>query len=63
MTLWNVPPDEMVRIQQDLSAALADGTLRPVVGRQFPLEQAPQAHVAVLEPGALGKIVINVEYR
>jgi len=63
MTLWNVPPDEMVRIQQDLSAALAEGTLRPVVGRQFPLEQATQAHVAVLEPGALGKIVINVDHR
>jgi len=32
--------------------------LRPVIGREFPLEQAAQAHVAVMEPGAFGKIVL-----
>jgi len=58
MTLWNVPPDDLVRIYQDLSAALAAGTLRPRVGREFPLKDAPQAHVAVLEAGAQGKIVL-----
>ena len=58
MSLWNVPPDEMLRIHADLVAALADGTLRPIVGREFPLEQAAQAHVAVMEPGARGKVVL-----
>jgi NADPH2:quinone reductase len=32
--------------------------LNPVVGREFPLDQAAQAHVAVMEPGAFGKIVL-----
>ena len=58
MALWNVPADELLRIHADLVAALKDGSLRPVVGREFPLEQAPQAHVAVLNEGAKGKIVL-----
>ncbi len=39
-------------------AGLENGTLRPVVGRELPLADAPAAHEAVLEPGALGKIVL-----
>ena len=59
MSLWNVPPDEMLRIQQALAAALANRTLRPVVGREFPLEDAPQAHEVVTDQGARGKVVLN----
>jgi NADPH2:quinone reductase len=58
MALWNVPAAELLRIHADLGAALADRSLRPVVGREFPLEHAPRAHVAVLEAGAKGKIVL-----
>jgi hypothetical protein len=29
-----------------------------VVGKEMPLADAPKAHVAVMESGALGKIVI-----
>jgi NADPH:quinone reductase len=58
MALWNVPPDEMLRIHGDLVIALANGTLRPIVAKEFPLEQAPHAHVAVLEAGAKGKVVL-----
>jgi NADPH2:quinone reductase len=58
MALWNVPADEMLRIHQELVAALAAGTLRPIVGRKFPLDHAPRAHTAVLEPGAHGKVVL-----
>jgi len=39
-------------------AGLANGTLRPVVGSELPLAEAPAAHVAVMEPGAYGKIVL-----
>ena len=38
--------------------AKADGTLTPVVGREFPLAEANEAHRAVLAPGAAGKIVL-----
>jgi len=58
MTLGNVPPPEMAQIHADLAAGLGDGTLTPAVGREFPLHQAPDAHRAVMEPGAFGKIVL-----
>ena len=41
-----------------LTAGLANGTLRPVVGRELPLAEAAAAHKAMLEPGAYGKIVL-----
>ena len=40
-----------------LGAGLENGTLRPVVGQEMPLAEAPRSHAAVLEPGAYGKIV------
>lgn len=56
--LWNVPKDELARLHALVRAGLEAGTLTPVVGRQFPLERAADAHRAVLAPGARGKIVL-----
>jgi len=58
MVLFNAPPAEMVRIHAALCAGMENGTLRPVIAREFPLAEAPQAHVAVMEPGATGKIIL-----
>lgn len=58
MALANASPSEKASIHAALGAGLANGTLRPVVGRELPLQQAPQAHKLVLEPGAYGKIVL-----
>jgi NADPH:quinone reductase len=58
MTLMNTSDSERASIHAALVAGLETGTLRPVVGREFPLEQAARAHEAVLEPGAYGKIVL-----
>jgi NADPH:quinone reductase len=58
LVLWNATPDELTSIMAALTAGLANGTLRPVVGRELPLAEAPAAHTAVLEPGAYGKIVL-----
>jgi NADPH:quinone reductase len=58
MTLFNATPAELVSIHAALVAGLANGTLNPIVGREFPLADAPKSHEAVLEPGALGKIVL-----
>jgi NADPH:quinone reductase len=58
MVLPNTPPQEMVSIHAALVAALENGTLRPVIGKEFPLAEAAQAHRAVMEPGALGKIIL-----
>jgi len=58
MTLFNASPEELAGIHAGIGAGLELGTLNPVVGRKFPLADAPKAHVAVMEPGALGKIVL-----
>ena len=59
MTLFNATPAELAGIHAALAAGLENGTLRPIVGREMPLADAAKAHVAVLEPGATGKIVLK----
>lgn len=51
-------PAELEAIHRDLQAGLARGVLRPIIGRQFPLNRAPDAHEAVMAPGAHGKVVL-----
>ena len=46
-------------IHAALRAGLDNGTLRPVIGHEFPLAQAAQAHRAVMASGAVGKIVLT----
>jgi NADPH2:quinone reductase len=58
MVLPNTPPADLASIHAALVAGLENGTLRPVIGKEFPLAEAAQAHRAVMEPGALGKIVL-----
>lgn len=58
MSLWNVPPSEVVSIHSALVAGLENKSLRPVVGQEMPLADAPRAHVAVMEENAHGKIVL-----
>ena len=59
MVLPNTPPAEMASIHAALVAGLENGTLRPVIGKEFPLAEAAQAHRAVIEPGTIGKIVLR----
>jgi NADPH:quinone reductase len=58
LALWNASAGELASIMAALTAGLANGTLRPVVGREFKLADAAAAQQAVLEPGAYGKIVL-----
>jgi NADPH2:quinone reductase len=58
MTLFNVSEPDFVEIHAGLIAGLANGALNPVVGREIPLADATRAHEAIMEPGALGKIVL-----
>src|SRR5438128_546582 len=58
MVLPNTSPAELASIHAALVAGLENGTLRPVIGKEFPLAEAAQAHRAVMESGALGKIVL-----
>lgn len=60
MVLMLSEPGELETIHAALVAGLANGTLKPVVGKLFPLAEAYKAHEAVLEPGAYGKIVLMI---
>ncbi len=60
MLLWNTPAAELASIHAALVAGLENGTIAPVVGAELPLEQAPEAHVRVMAPGAHGKIVLTM---
>jgi len=57
-TLWGATEAEEKEIHAGILAGLANGTLRPIVGKELPLAEARRAHKEVLEPGAFGKIVL-----
>jgi len=61
MVMPNTPPKELASIHAALVAGLENGTLRPVIGKEFPLADAAKAHRAVMESGAMGKIVLRTE--
>jgi NADPH2:quinone reductase len=58
MTLFNTSDQDRASIHAALVAGLENGTLKPVVGKEMPLVDAARAHEAVMQPGALGKIVL-----
>jgi len=58
MTLFNTSDEDRASIHAGLIAGLANGTLKPIVGKEMALADAPRAHEAVLQPGAFGKIVL-----
>ena len=58
MILFNSTAEERKSIYAALDAGLANGALKPVVGKEMPLADAARAHEAVLEAGAYGKIVL-----
>jgi NADPH2:quinone reductase len=58
MTLFNTTRAEFHEIHAGLVAGLENGTLTPVVGKEMPLADAARAHTDVMQPGALGKIVL-----
>src|SRR5215470_9371350 len=59
MTLFNISDADMASINSYMTAGLESGTLKPVVGREFPLADAAKAQDAVMAPGAHGKIVLT----
>lgn len=58
MSLLNASIEELASIHAVLGAGLENKTLRPIIGQEIPLAEAPRAHKAVMEPGAYGKIVL-----
>jgi len=60
MMLFNATEADLASIHAALGAGLETGTLKPIVAREMPLADAARAHAAVLQQGALGKIVLAV---
>jgi NADPH2:quinone reductase len=58
MVLMNGSEPEIRGIHAGLVAGLENGSLRPLIGTELPLSDAPRAHEQVMEPGAFGKIVL-----
>jgi len=58
MALFHASPPQLAGIHAALVEGLRNGTLRPVVGQEVPLAEAPRAHDAVMAPGHYGKVVL-----
>lgn len=50
--------EEIAQAHAAIAAGLRAGTLRPVIGSQMPLAEAPLAHHQIMEQSAYGKIVL-----
>ena len=58
MMLAGASPRERAGMHAALQEGLRNGTLRPVVGEEIPLAEAPRAHEALMAPGHHGKVVL-----
>lgn len=56
--LFNASEKELSTIHSALGAGLRNGTLRPFIGIEFLLAEAPQAHIKVMESRTYGKVVL-----
>ena len=58
MTLYNASVQQQRSLHAAIVAGLANGTLQPVIGQEFSLEEVAKAHRAVVDNRAYGKIVL-----
>jgi NADPH:quinone reductase len=58
VTILSATEPENAAIHSAIAAGLENGTLRPIVREELPLAEAARAQALVMEPGALGKIVL-----
>ncbi|HZY76342.1 MAG TPA: NADPH:quinone oxidoreductase family protein [Jatrophihabitantaceae bacterium] len=52
-------PQLLAAAVQDLMTLIADGELKPVIGRRYSLDQAADAHRALLDRSSIGKLVLD----
>ena len=52
-------PQLLAEAVNDLLGAIADGSLRPVIGATYPLDRAADAHRALLDRSSIGKLVLD----
>jgi len=59
MSLRNVSQAEFSRIHAAIRAAAQRGSIRPLLGQHFLLEEARNAHLAIERGGATGKVILR----
>lgn len=60
MSLFNAVSSELVEIHSAIRNGLEAGSLKPIVGKRFPIEDAAASHHEVIESKAAGKIVLII---
>ena len=60
MALFNFSTEEETEIHREIYKGLSEGFLNPIVGKTFPLADAPKSHHEVIESKAFGKIVLAI---
>ncbi len=58
--LFNASEAEVRETNAAIQAGMEAGWLRPIVGKEFKLEEAARAHEEVIGGKALGKMVLTV---
>ncbi|XP_072296443.1 quinone oxidoreductase [Eucyclogobius newberryi] len=62
VALFYATPEEQGECAALLFSGMEAGWLKPIVGRQYRLQEAPQAHHDIIEcPGASGKMVLTMK--
>jgi NADPH2:quinone reductase len=61
MALVHANPAQLTKIHAALFAGAQAGFIKPVIAKRFALADTSAAHLAVMEAGAMGNIVINVQ--
>jgi NADPH2:quinone reductase len=57
--VFNCPEGELAECHAGIQAGLQTGALKPVTGKEFGIEQAPDAHRATMAGGHHGKVTIR----
>jgi len=60
MSMANASPEQSALIHSKLFSSAEKNEITPVIAKRFALQDSADAHVAVMEPGATGNIVINL---
>ncbi len=60
VALFNTSQNEFAEIHSEIYKGLSESYLKSIVGKKFSFENAPQAHIEVIESKAFGKIVLEI---
>ena len=59
--LWNTPQEDYAKLIEGVGDMLANGALRPIIGKTLPLEQASEAFEIIAKGFSNGKLVLTIK--